>query len=187
MFCGLSVSCLGSVPCVLSVSCGHIISGVFCVIIVSCVSHLRVYPMLWVFCPLYVLCGYIVWRYSSYSPPENRRPLWLQNYGCNRVRTVRRKPGWAGLARSTFFPPWFHHSHCNSYTVIQLCIFVVQCADFSSFFCLKCNLTCPNSVCFLGWNRVEWVITVLRFSKKYTLLLIRNIFRSSIPPKSQWS
>ena len=37
-----------------------------------------------------------MWRYSSYSPPENRRPLKLRKYSWDGVRTERREPGERG-------------------------------------------------------------------------------------------
>ena len=54
-----------------------------------------------------------VWRYLSYSPPENRRPLQLQEVQLGRS-TDREERAWqAGRTRSTFLPLLFHHSHCN--------------------------------------------------------------------------
>ena len=63
---------------------------------------------------VYDHCGYVtMWRYLSYSPPENRRPLRLSEVQLGRS-TDREKRAWQERrARSTFFPPLFRYSHCK--------------------------------------------------------------------------
>ena len=70
-----------------------------------------------------------MWRYLSYSPPENRRPLRLQKYSFHGVRTERRKPGRAGRARSTLLSS--HH----------------------------CSVTLIVTVKLLGPNKLVWPLT----------------------------
>ena len=58
-----------------------------------------------------------MWRYSSYSPPENRRPLRLQGVQLGES-TDREGESWqVGRAGCTYLLPLFHHSHCNLYAV----------------------------------------------------------------------
>ena len=55
----------------------------------------------------------LLWRYSSYSPSENRQPLRLPEVRQGRSTGGAGESRQAGRAECTYLLPLFRHSHCN--------------------------------------------------------------------------